>query len=166
MAAGSTYTPIATNTLGSATASVTFSSIAGSYTDLVLVMQAKNSVGASNVRLQFNSDTSTNYSSTFLDGNGTSAFSSRTTSATFAYLDNYGQIQNNFNSSIIVNIMNYSNATTYKTIIARANNAAVGVDAIVSLWRSTAAITSITLTQGGNNYDVGSIFTLYGIAAA
>jgi hypothetical protein len=166
MAAANTYVPIATQTLASAVASVSFTSIAGTYTDLVLVMQAKNSVGTSNVRLQFNSDTATNYSSTFLDGDGTSAFSSRTTSTAFAYLDNYGQIQNNFNSSIIVNIMNYSNATTYKTILARANNAATGVDAIVSLWRSTAAITSITLTQGGNNYDIDSTFTLYGIKGA
>jgi hypothetical protein len=161
-----TYVALATQTLGTAASSVTFSSISASYTDLVLVMQAKNSAGNSNVRIQFNGDTATNYSSTFLDGDGTSAYSSRTTSATFAYLDNYGQIQNNFNSNIIVNIQNYSNATTYKTIIARANNAAAGVDAIVSLWRSTAAITSITLTQGGNNYDVGSTFSLYGIANA
>ena len=165
MAAGSTYTPIATTTLGSAQATVTFSSLA-SYTDIVLVMQAKNSAGDSNVRLRFNSDTGSNYSSTFLDGNGTSAFSSRTTSATFAYLDNYGQIGNNFNSNIIVNIMNYGNSTTYKTIISRANNAAMGVDAIVSLWRNTAAITSLILSQGGNNFDTGSTFTLYGIAAA
>jgi hypothetical protein len=161
-----TYEPIATTTLGSAAASVTFSSISGAYTDLVLVMQPKNSAGDSNVRIRFNGDTASNYSSTFLDGNGTSAFSSRVTSATFGYLDNYGQIGNNFNSNIIVNIMNYSNSTTYKTIISRANNAAMGVDAIVSLWRSTSAITSITLTQGGNNYDVGSTFSLYGIKAA
>jgi hypothetical protein len=162
----STYDKITAYTVPSAQATYTFSSIPATYTDLVLVMQAKNSVGDSNVRLRFNSDTASNYSSTFLDGNGTSAFSSRVTNATFAYLDNYGQIQNNFNSSIIVNIMNYSNTTTFKTLIARANNAAKGVDAIVSLWRSTAAITSITLSQGGNNFDTGSTFTLYGIKAA
>jgi len=161
-----TYTPLATQTLGSAVATVTFSSISSAYTDLILVMQAKNSAGNSNVRIQFNSDTGANYSTTFLDGNGTSTFSSRTTSGTFAYLDNYGQIQNNFNSSIIAHIMNYSNTTTYKTILARSNNAAAGVDAIVSLWRSTAAISTITLTQGGNNYDIGSTFSLYGIKAA
>ena len=37
MAAGATYEPIATNTLGSAAASVTFSGISGSYTDLILI---------------------------------------------------------------------------------------------------------------------------------
>ena len=42
MAAGSTYTPIATTTLGSAQADVTFSSISGSYTDLVLIIGGKN----------------------------------------------------------------------------------------------------------------------------
>jgi hypothetical protein len=39
MAAGNTYTPLATQTLGSAAASVTFSSISGAYTDLVVSLQ-------------------------------------------------------------------------------------------------------------------------------
>jgi hypothetical protein len=42
MAAGNTYTPLATQTLGSAAASVTFSSISGAYTDLVLVLNIKS----------------------------------------------------------------------------------------------------------------------------
>ena len=44
MAAGSTYTPLATNTLSSSSASITFSSISGSYTDLVLVMNRKQNI--------------------------------------------------------------------------------------------------------------------------
>jgi hypothetical protein len=62
--------------------------------------------------------------------------------------------------------MNYSNATTYKTMLSRANNGAAGVDAIANLWRSTAAISSITVKITGGNMKAGSTFTLYGIAAA
>jgi hypothetical protein len=60
-----TYEPIATATLGTATASVTFSTISGSYTDLVLVIQRR--YGYSNkwyaTSIRFNSDTGSNYSS-------------------------------------------------------------------------------------------------------
>ena len=59
-----TYTPIATTTLGSGQTSVTFSSISGTYTDLILIASASNTGGATNIRLQFNGDTATNYSST------------------------------------------------------------------------------------------------------
>ena len=62
--------------------------------------------------------------------------------------------------------MNYSNATTYKTVITRASNANNGVDAVVGLWRNTAAITSINVFLGTGNLDTGSTFTLYGIKAA
>lgn len=166
MSKTATYALIETVTLGSAVSTVSFNVSGLGFTDLILVMQAKNSAGDSNVRMRFNSDTTSNYSSTFLDGNGTSPFTSRVSNATFAYLDNYGQIQNNFNSNIIVHIMDYANATTSKTIISRANNAAKGVDVIVSLWRKTPeAITNITLSQGGNNFDTGSTFNLYGIQA-
>ena len=64
MAAGITYTPITSTTLGSNTASVTFSSISSAYTDLVLVVAGALD-GANWVpTLQFNSDTGTNYSTT------------------------------------------------------------------------------------------------------
>ena len=81
MAAGNTYVAIATNTLGSAAASVTFSSIPGTYTDLVIVTQAISAT-ADNVGIRFNSDSGSNYSQTWLSGNGTSAISSRYSSST------------------------------------------------------------------------------------
>jgi hypothetical protein len=62
--------------------------------------------------------------------------------------------------------MNYSNATTNKTVLSKASNASNNVDAIVALWRSTAAITSITILGNGQNYGIGSSFSLYGIKAA
>jgi hypothetical protein len=84
MAAGSTYTPIATTTLGSAASSVTFSSIAGTYTDLRIVYSTVSSADAGNY-LRFNSDSGSNYSNTTLFGNGSSAGSNRNTSSTGMY---------------------------------------------------------------------------------
>jgi hypothetical protein len=158
-----TYTPIATQTLSTSAASVTFSSIPGSYTDLVLVI---NPTMASNadVTLIFNGDTANNYSSTYLSGNGTTASSSRFSTMPKIYLDSIntgtGIVQYN------VSIMNYANTTTYKTALARFASAGVGTQATVGLWRSTAAITSMTITGDSINFTPGSTFTLYGILKA
>jgi len=168
MAAGSTYTPIATTTLGSAASTVSLTSISGSYTDLVLVVSARmtGGGGASAVQLQFNGDTGSNYSITTLNGDGSSATSSRASSQTSLSMglatDASGQ-----QATSIFQIQNYSNATTYKTVLSRANIAGDRVRAQVGLWRNTQAIDSILiLNNGGTTFVAGSTFTLYGIQAA
>ena len=164
-----TYDRIATTTLGTATSSVTFSSIPATYTDLVLIV---NAAGASSddLRYRFNGDTGTNYSSTIVYGTGSSAGSYRTSNATSCLADYYGSVGTTLGNSMqTIQIMNYSNSTTYKTSIARGNRADSGTDATVSLWRSNNQITSITLGIGNTysiNFSVGSTFTLYGILAA
>lgn len=165
MAAGATYTPIATTTLSVDTATVTFSSIAGTYTDLILVCSVKNDTAASyNMYAQFNSDTGSNYSWTRLQGNGTSAYSDRASGQTVM---RYGLFNKTNFVPVIIQFQNYSNATTYKTCISRCSDSSDSVTAIVNLWRSTSAITSIALSvEGGAKYASGSTFTLYGIAAA
>ena len=167
MPAGSTYTPIATTTLGSSASSYTFSSIPSTYTDLVLVVVGKMVSGAYDTALRFNSDTGTNYSRTVLTGTGSAAASGRGTSQNVMYIDANGVKNTTFNSNDIIHIMNYANTTTFKTAISRSNNAGTGVDASVGLWRNTAAITSITvLAFSSGTWDTGSTFTLYGIASA
>ena len=160
-----TYEPIATTTLGSAQASYTFSSISSAYTDLVLVTNVK-AVTSSELRIQLNSDTGTNYSFTYLSGNGTSAFSSRGSTASRIPLNSYADASTTFAQTTISQVMNYSNATTYKTVITRASNANNGVDAVVGLWRNTAAITSINVFLATGHLDTGSTLTLCGIKAA
>jgi len=160
-----TYEPIATTTLASAAASYTFSSIPGTYTDLVLVATPLCST-ASNFTFQFNGDTATNYSATGVAGNGSSAVSWRQISSTVPYLGNYSYTDTT-SSSNIISIMNYSNSTTNKSFLCRASNSSIAVEGIVGLWRSTAAITSILVKfTGGANFNIGSTFTLYGIKAA
>ena len=161
----STYEPIATTTLSSATSSVTFSSISGSYTDLVLIMNGQCSSGGSqNSWINFNSDTNTNYSTTSLWGDGTGAYSARSSNQTKTGLCGFSS---SVNSTVIYTINNYSNSTTYKTIIGRGNVSNDLIDARVGLWRSTSAISSITIGISGSvNFNAGSTFTLYGIKAA
>ena len=160
-----TYEKIATTTLGSTTATIEFTSISGTYTDIVLILSAKASGGNMDAWIQFNGDTGTNYSMTTLRGNGSTVTSDRYTNLNYGYGDLSGYINtSNFNVEII-QFMNYSNTTTYKTFLSRASTVGNGLDAIVNLWRSTSAITSIKLS-GSQNYATGTTATLYGIKAA
>ena len=160
-----TYEPISSTTLGSDTASVTFSSISGSYTDLVLIISAKNTGGSGyNLYGRFNSDTGTNYSTTYLGGNGSSAFSGRDSSQSQM---RFGFTNNSNMQPQIIHIQNYSNTTTNKTTLVRGNDSGSGTYAIVNLWRSTAAINTIYLYQElSANFVSGSTFTLYGVKAS
>jgi hypothetical protein len=166
MAAGSTYTPIATTTLGSAASSYTFSSIPSTYTDLVLVAVATVSGDSSTyIRVGNGSvDTGTNYSITNLGGSGSAASSGRLTNESALP---WNRVTSNAAQTMYTfNIMNYSNSTTYKTILNRTNGT-TGVEAIVGLWRSTAAINVLQIfASTGNTFNTGATFTLYGIAAA
>jgi hypothetical protein len=168
MAAGMTYFPIATTTLGSAQATVTFSSISGSYTDLVMVANVGCSSASQRAGWQANADTSTNYSRTILYGNGTTAASDRASNDSVAWgiFDGIGGISTTLAGNFITQFQNYSNATTYKTALTRYNAASIGTGTSVQLWRSTAAITSLVFSLSGGNWLSGSTFTLYGIAAA
>lgn len=165
MPAGSTYTPIATTTLGSTTLNVTFSSL-GSYTDFLVVFvgTSNHTDNGSRGYIQFNGETgSTNYSNTYLDWTGSSATSGRDSNANVIA---FGRVGNGGLSQANISIQNYTNSTTNKTIISRQSSlSASSSRATVGLWRNTAAITSITLSCDGS-YVAGSTFTLYGIQAA
>lgn len=159
-----TYEPIATYTAPSAQASYTFTAISGAYTDLILVAVSANTSAATNMTIQVNGDTGSNYSRTRINGNGTNAISSRNSNQTRIY---NGDVGNTSVPSVnTVHFMNYSNTTTFKTVIGRYGEGDIQTGAIVGLWRSTAAITSITINSDSNNFTAGSTFTLYGIKAA
>ena len=162
MAAGNTYVAIATNTLTSAQASVTFSSISGAYTDLILVANVKG-VGAGYPQIQINGS-GANLSRLWLVGQGSAAASSKSS-------DNYivganGVTTTDFSFNSITQIMNFANTTTYKTLLTRVNEATSGVELVCNTWRSTAAITSVSYNISSYNMATGSTFQLFGIAAA
>lgn len=168
MPAGATYEPIATTT-GSGTSLVTFSSIPSTYTDLRLIVFASMTTGDT-IDVNFNGTSGTSYSYTELTGNGTTAASTRATSYSkflIPRLQVSGTGTTKFMS--IFDIFSYAGITNKTCLITTScdKNGSGSVERTVGLFRSTSAITSISLqTTNFYNYDSGSQFTLYGIKAA
>lgn len=169
-----TYEPIATSTItGSTVASVTFSSIPSTYTDLAVVIQARGTFAQDGIDVTFifNGDNSGgNYSVNYINGNGTTVNSGRN-SAGIGYFSFVPAGNNTAGvySANVHHIMNYANTTTYKTTLGKISFPGNQAGANVGLWRSTAAISSIQLqiSNGSQGYYVtGSTLTLYGIKAA
>ena len=175
MAAGATYTPIASQTLSASASEILFSNIPQGYTDLIVIVQGRFD-SANTIReigFRFNGDSGTNYSSTRIIGDGSTASSDRLTNFNnmrFGVLPAASATASELGNAIF-HLQNYSNSTTYKTVLNRTNYAGTGgwTVASVGLWRNTAAITSLRIaiseTQTGN-FVSGSTFTLYGITAA
>lgn len=165
-----TYEPIATTTLTSPAASISFSSIPQTYTDLFMVANLRSSdprSGGQSVNLRLNGDSGTNYSKTGVYGSSTSVGSFRQTNAGVIELS---CTMNGTAAGVFaqnrVNIMNYSNANVFKTVLYRVDTE-IYASGEIALYRSTSAITSITLTEPSSlNWVTGCSVTLYGIKAA
>jgi len=164
-----TYDKIATTTLSSANATITFSSIAASWTDLRLVFVVSSTSTATNFQVQFNSDTAANYSSTYLNGNGTAASSGKNTSATNIQFTDVTATSTTVPQMYTMDIFSYA-GSTYKTALGTSSqdyNGSGSSASIVGLYRSTSAITSITLkTSGAPTFSIGTTATIYGILKA
>lgn len=170
MAAGATYNPIATTTLGSAASSITFTGISQSYTDLVCILKCEQTT-TSNINMRVGNgsiDTGANYSSTVMDGDGGSVYAASSVYANNNQMNiDYWAASGDKMKFATINIPNYSNTTTYKHSLIRLGGEDREVAFIVSSWRNTAAINQIQIyPSGGGNMKAGSIVTIYGIAAA
>lgn len=165
-----TYSPIATTTLSTSASSFTFSSIPGTYTDLRLVIvPITGSASDDNFVLRFNGDTTGNtlYSMTKLSGNGTAASSSRIGNDEWWNLI-VGRGVSSTPTMQSVDLFSYA-GSTFKTglITSQADNNGSGtVVRQVGLYRSTSAITQITVSTLSNNLVAGTTATLYGILRA
>jgi len=161
-----TYRPIATQTLGSAAGTVTFSSIPATYTDLVVVSNYQTNAGAvTTLQMKFNSDTTANYSYTRFYGDGSSGASSRAVRTD--NIAGIGIIDSSAYMTNIAQINNYTNTNTLKTTLSRTNSSGTYLGAYMMMWNSTTAITSLALNiLSGSSFSTGSTFTLYGIKAA
>ena len=157
-----TYEPIATTTLGAAAANITFSSIAATYTDLRIVFSGTVATAGS-FGMQFNSDTASNYSRTFVYGTGTVAASGKSANQTSIVGTNMGTT---IPALTEIDIFSYA-GSTYKTTLIRGSadtNGSGTTIALVALWSSASAITTIKLFEAnGANLSTGTIATLYGI---
>ena len=166
-----TYTLIASNTLGSAAATVTFSSIPSTYTDLIVRIGARTDRASTldYISVRFNNDSATNYSITWLEGDGSTPASSRASTISSFYqlpADAASATGNTF-SECEIYIPNYTvSANKQVNLIGSQenNNANNRTAAIAGLWRNTNAINSIAFTSFyGNNFVTNSSFYLYGI---
>lgn len=161
-----TYEPIASQTLNNLSSSIMFNNIPNVWTDLRLVIVGGVASGATEniVCLRFNSDTGSNYSDTHLWGNGSSPQNGRSTNTAFTRL---WRVAVGGQSVITADIMSYSNTNIFKTVLSSNANPAESVWRVVGLWRNTSAITSVNVIENsGNNFSIGTTFSLYGIKAA
>ena len=173
-----TFEAIASTTLASATATVTFSSIPGDYEHLQLrsFYRDTGGVGLGILRATFNGDTGSNYtfhrlyadsSSSTVNVNG--LISQSNIQLLFGPSNNAGM--NGAWGAVISDIVDYGSTNKYTTVRSFGGyDANGGTNAYAcsfsGLWLSTSAITSITLTPDNNNFDVGSVFALYGLRSS
>jgi hypothetical protein len=165
-----TYTKIASVTLGSGgAASIDFTSIPSTYTDLVVKYSARHSIGTVLLYMRINGDTGSNYSSNQIYSDATTTVATAGTTTYFYYYG--GTVASNFTASTFSNseiyIPNYANTSYTKSIsvdTVTENNATEAWSALFGgKWNSTAAITSLSLFYTSFNQAQYSTATLYGI---
>ena len=178
----STYTLISSQVLASSAASVTFSSIPATYTDLVVRASARNdntgSSGSDNsISMWLNGvNTGTSYSATALFSANNSPISTRQTSvASWAYMGSEDTATNTASTfaSNEYYIPSYTVAQNKPVSVMQMSednsNGSTSIyysGVVAGLWRNTAAITSVTLNGGNGSFVTGSSFYLYGISNA
>jgi hypothetical protein len=160
-----TYEPLATITLDSAAASVSFTGISSAYTDLKIIAVGKR-VSGGVFAIQFNGDTATNYSKTRLVGLGASgAASTRDTSQTSIGTNGWNTT---YNQLYEIDVFSYAGSTNKTCLLAMSadENGGGEVSRIVGLWRNTAAINRVDLLITSGTIAAGFTANLYGILKA
>jgi hypothetical protein len=163
-----TYQKIASVTLTSAAASIDFTSIPSTYTDLLIKASLRSAAALVNPGLLIKFNTSAlNFTGRNVYGDGSAAGS---------YADTSGEIGTLAGNSATANI--FGNCEIYIPNYAGATNKSFSVDSVnennatsasqylyANLWSQTAAITAISLLSGGAvNLMQYSSATLYGIS--
>jgi len=158
-----TYTLIESQVLGSSAASVTFSAIPATYTDLKIVASSRNDSTFGTSYVRFNG-TTTGYTYTRLFVNLTAAYSDGGAAPFFE--EDAAFTANTFGNGEIY-IPNYASAN-YKSFSVDSvteNNATANYLAMVAcLWSNTAAITSVNIQPVSGSFATLSSFNLYGIS--
>jgi hypothetical protein len=170
-----TYQLISSQTLSTSAASVTFSSIPATYTDLVLRISARSDIAGlvNTIKLTYNSLAGTNYSYTLLYSNASntsvSVQDSNQSTLRHGYYNGDTTTSDTFGSAEIY-IPNYAGSTAKPSSsfsVSQNNGTSTGdwyISTYAGLSQSTAAITGITIASVDTaNYKIGSSFDLYGI---
>lgn len=170
-----TYTLISSTTLSGSQATITFSNIPSTYTDLVLKTSARSTdstVFNGAVYVRFNGLSTSIYSFTLLRGNGASATSPRASNTTYNAINNdvdtAGNTANTFTNDELY-IPNYTNSAQKPLNgigVSEDNGTTAYIDSLANLVNLTSAITQIDIYPINGSWASGSSFYLYGIKNA
>jgi hypothetical protein len=161
-----TYQLIEAQTLGSSAASVTFSAIPATYTDLVAKFSIRQTAAFpfSTVQLKFNGST-TSFTVKYLEGDGAIAASGASPARYVQYANASTSTANTFSNGELY-IPNYA-GSNYKShsidAVSEQNAATAYTDLVAGLWSNTAAITQLDFIPASGNFAQYSTFYLYGI---
>lgn len=167
----STFTPISYANLITTTASVTFSSIPQTYTDLVCIVSSHTANGGdfSNIQTLFNGDNNNaNYAYNLIYNQGASTPSVGAGNAGW-----WGYISGNIGAYgvLVSQIQSYSTTNRFKTLVNYQSNGVVNnplfsFEISATTWKSTSAITSMVVNGSNGGFAAGSRIELFGIKAA
>ena len=160
----STYIALANITLGTASSSITFSSIPATYRDLVMVINGSVAT-ATSFNFRFNGDSGTNYFVVNVQGFSPPTSGSSTDNKMVPWAPN--NLVANQPFLLTSNFMDYSATDKHKTALHRIGGQAGGetwVAMTAGRWANTGAITSIVI-ESGANFNAGATLALYGIAS-
>ena len=168
---GAAYESIASATGTGSSGTITFSSIPSTYASLQI--RGVNIPAGNNwFAVRFNSDTASNYAWHYLSADGSTNTVVAGSGASKNQIDcwSYQYPDATNGQPFIIDIHDYASTTKNKTLrmfTGRENNStSSSVDIRSGLWRSTSAITSITMFLDAGNYSTNTRFALYGIKGA
>lgn len=166
-----TYEVVATTTLTTGTASqtITFSSIPATYTDLRIVVSGTTNAQGKIIYLRFNGDTGANYYTVELYAASTNITSTNNTAGTSGIKCNsQGTPLTPYAFLVLADVMNYASNSYKKTIITQAyesDGQSRGPARNTGTWISNSRITSVTIASSSGTLNE-VVATIYGIKAA
>jgi hypothetical protein len=162
--------PISSTVVGAVSSGISFGPFPTWAQDLRFVIQSRNTGTNGNMNIYFNADVSSgNYSTTFMQGDGSSVTSTRNSSQNY-FTPTMSAISTDtpgLFTTLTVDLLNWQ-SNNFKTILwryASDKNGSGTTRLDVSLWRSTSAITNFIFAPAANGFAPGSTFTCYGIKA-
>jgi hypothetical protein len=157
------YDSLWSTTLAASASSITISNIPQTYRHLQVRSLANNST-ITNIWMRINSDTGANYATHYLNGDGSSAGAS-------SYVNQGDGIYYGYNEAVqscgaVLDLLDYTNTNKFKTtrnLTGFDNNGSGQIFLWSGLWRSTSAVTALTIYSQGGTFTQNSSFALYGI---
>ncbi len=154
---------------GTATASVTFSSISAAYRNLRITVSGRSdaNTAAQDLYLQFNGDTANSYNWNNLFNGGNNSNFAQTQAVGGSLSGNAAAVPAGAVGVVQITIFNYAGTTFFKAGVALnfRREATASAEYIINFgfdWGSTAAINAVKVFPAAGNFMTGSVITLYG----